>query len=134
MQKQAKFYRACGEIGRRARLRIWCFATCRFESYHAHDETKEEFSKKREFLFFLRIDNASSKRSREAPQNVVPRGLRKASVVNFTIRIDNACSIRSQAAWLSHALRVAVSYFGTTTRIPIYKKHRVYHKKRYTLR
>ena len=37
--------RACGEIGRRARLRIWCFATCRFESYHAHDWTKEEFSK-----------------------------------------------------------------------------------------
>ena len=27
---------ACGEIGRRARLRIWCFATCRFESYQAH--------------------------------------------------------------------------------------------------
>ena len=32
--------RACGEIGRRARLRIWCFATCRFESYHAHDWMK----------------------------------------------------------------------------------------------
>ena len=28
---------ACGEIGRRARLRIWCFATCRFESYQAHN-------------------------------------------------------------------------------------------------
>ena len=28
--------RARGEIGRRARLRIWCFATCRFESYRAH--------------------------------------------------------------------------------------------------
>ena len=40
-----KTSRACGEIGRRARLRIWCFATCRFESYHAHDWTKEEFSK-----------------------------------------------------------------------------------------
>ena len=28
---------ACGEIGRRARLRIWCSDTCRFESYQAHD-------------------------------------------------------------------------------------------------
>ena len=27
---------ACGEIGRHARLRIWCFAACRFESYQAH--------------------------------------------------------------------------------------------------
>ena len=30
------FLCACGEIGRRARLRIWCLATCRFESYQAH--------------------------------------------------------------------------------------------------
>ena len=29
---------ACGEIGRRARLRIWCRETCRFESYQAHPE------------------------------------------------------------------------------------------------
>ena len=42
---------ACGEIGRRARLRIWCSDTCRFESYQAHDWTKEEFSK--EFSSFL---------------------------------------------------------------------------------
>ncbi len=27
---------ACGEIGIRARLRIWCRETCRFESYQAH--------------------------------------------------------------------------------------------------
>ena len=27
---------ASGGIGRRARLRIWCFTTCRFESYLAH--------------------------------------------------------------------------------------------------
>ena len=41
-------------------------------------------SQNREFLFpVLRIDNACSKRSREAPQNVVPRGLRSASVVNY---------------------------------------------------
>ena len=45
LQSQKQNSRACGEIGRRARLRIWCFATCRFESYHAHDWTKEEFSK-----------------------------------------------------------------------------------------
>ena len=36
--------------------------------------------------------------SHEAPQNVLPRGLRKASVVNFTIRIDNASSKRSREA------------------------------------
>lgn len=29
-------FRACGEIGRRARLRIWWFMPCRFESYQAH--------------------------------------------------------------------------------------------------
>lgn len=28
--------RACGVIGSRARLRIWCRETCRFESYQAH--------------------------------------------------------------------------------------------------
>ena len=28
------------EIGRRARLRIWCFATCRFESYRAHKKER----------------------------------------------------------------------------------------------
>ena len=27
---------ACGVIGSRARLRIWCLTTCRFESYQAH--------------------------------------------------------------------------------------------------
>ena len=27
---------ACGEIGRRARLRIWWLRSCRFESYQAH--------------------------------------------------------------------------------------------------
>ena len=32
--------RARGEIGRRARLRIWCFATCRFESYRAHPDKR----------------------------------------------------------------------------------------------
>ena len=30
--------RACGVIGSRARLRIWCRETCRFESYQAHEK------------------------------------------------------------------------------------------------
>ena len=38
---------ACGEIGRRARLRIWCSDTCRFESYQAHRDERG-FS----FVFF----------------------------------------------------------------------------------
>ncbi len=33
---------ACGEIGRRARLRIWCLAMCRFESCQAH-KLQEDF-------------------------------------------------------------------------------------------
>ena len=32
---------ACGGIGRRARLRIWCLTTCRFESCQAHKVSKE---------------------------------------------------------------------------------------------
>ena len=35
---------ACGEIGRRARLRIWCRETCRFESYQAHPRASKQFS------------------------------------------------------------------------------------------
>ncbi len=30
--------RACGGIGRRARLRIWLFTQCRFESCQAHEQ------------------------------------------------------------------------------------------------
>lgn len=38
--------RACGEIGRRARLRIWYREMCRFESYQAHSsKTATSFSK-----------------------------------------------------------------------------------------
>ncbi len=40
---------ACGEIGRHARLRIWCFAACRFESYQAHKEKTGS----RPFFFIL---------------------------------------------------------------------------------
>ena len=37
--KKAIFVTHCGYgvIGSRARLRIWCRETCRFESYHAHN-------------------------------------------------------------------------------------------------
>ena len=41
---------ACGEIGRRARLRIWCSDTCRFESYQAH--RKRMFRKKLPLFLF----------------------------------------------------------------------------------
>ena len=51
-------------------------------------------------------------------------------VLSIITRIDNACSIRSQDAWHSHALRVAVSYFRTTTRIPIYKNKKCKRTKR----
>ena len=69
---------------------------------------KRNFTTKKFLFFCCKIDNTCSKRSREAPQNVVPRGLRKASVVNLKDIIDNTCSNRSQDAWRSHALRVAV--------------------------
>ena len=35
---QMRNSRACGVIGSRARLRIWCRETCRFESYQAHEK------------------------------------------------------------------------------------------------
>ena len=46
---------ACGEIGRRARLRIWCRETCRFESYQAHcfSTTPLLTMIKRGVLFFI---------------------------------------------------------------------------------
>ena len=55
---------ACGEIGRRARLRIWCRETCRFESYQAHHNTflKENFLRGRLSFLFARTQFADSKR------------------------------------------------------------------------
>ena len=38
MRTFESFSRACGVIGSRARLRIWCRETCRFESYQAHEK------------------------------------------------------------------------------------------------
>ena len=70
--------RACGEIGRRARLRIWCFATCRFESYHAHDWTKEEFSKQGIPL--------SCFENRQCRQRLVKRRMGEARTVWAAIR------------------------------------------------
>ena len=43
---------ACGGIGRRARLRIWCLATCRFESCQAHSTS---FTYKAERLFCVHV-------------------------------------------------------------------------------
>ena len=55
---------ACGVIGSRARLRIWCLTTCRFESYQAHfiktpsrySLTTRRFFIGRSFTFFNTID------------------------------------------------------------------------------
>ena len=46
---------ACGEIGRRARLRIWCRETCRFESYQAHHFISSGYSDGVSFLFIPRM-------------------------------------------------------------------------------
>ena len=35
--------RGYGEIGRHARLRIWCRKACRFESYYPHEKPKQKF-------------------------------------------------------------------------------------------
>lgn len=43
---------ACGGIGRRARLRIWCLATCRFESCQAHTPS---FTYKAKRLFCVHV-------------------------------------------------------------------------------
>ena len=39
-RNQKNIDRGCGVIGSRARLRIWCLATCRFESYQPHKNFK----------------------------------------------------------------------------------------------
>ena len=46
-------FRACGEIGRRARLRIWWFMPCRFESYQAHHTPPPTASQKPSGIFFM---------------------------------------------------------------------------------
>ena len=47
-------FRACGEIGRRARLRIWWFMPCRFESYQAHHNPPPTASQKPSGIFMSR--------------------------------------------------------------------------------
>ena len=44
---------------------------------------KRNFTTKKFLFFCCKIDKTCSNRSREASQNVVPRGLRLASVVNY---------------------------------------------------
>ena len=46
-----RIFRACGEIGRRARLRIWWFMPCRFESYQAHHNPPPTASQKPSGIF-----------------------------------------------------------------------------------
>ena len=46
-------FRACGEIGRRARLRIWWFMPCRFESYQAHHNPPPTASQKPSGIFYV---------------------------------------------------------------------------------
>ena len=62
-QKQC---RACGVIGSRARLRIWCRETCRFESYHAHKfpyRNRQKPSKLSDFEGFSLLEETSSQKS-----------------------------------------------------------------------
>ena len=57
---------ACGEIGIRARLRIWCRETCRFESYQAHcfSTTPLLTMIKRGVLFFIPLAAEDGTRNR----------------------------------------------------------------------
>ena len=57
---------ACGEIGIRARLRIWCRKTCRFESYQAHSFSTTPLLTmiKRGVLFFIPAAAEDSTRNR----------------------------------------------------------------------
>lgn len=41
----ANFTGGCGEIGRHARLRIWCFTAWGFESLHPHNRTEEQMNR-----------------------------------------------------------------------------------------
>ncbi|MBR3611971.1 MAG: hypothetical protein IKL54_01605, partial [Bacteroidaceae bacterium] len=59
---------------------------------------KRNSQKKREFLFFFENRQCEQQKVTRSTAPVVPRGLRKASIVNFTIRIDNTCSNRSREA------------------------------------
>ena len=52
-------FRGYGEIGRHARLRIWCRKACRFESYYPH-KTKCNSLNFRELHFFLEAPNPFS--------------------------------------------------------------------------
>ena len=72
--------------------RMWCRVGCGWQA----------------LSIITRIDNADSGWSNEGRAKLVPFGPRKGGVVNLKDIIDNACSNRSQDAWRSHALRVAV--------------------------
>ena len=48
-------FRGYGEIGRHARLRIWCRKACRFESYYPHKKLKRRFG----LFYWKRMARAS---------------------------------------------------------------------------
>ena len=72
---------ACGEIGRRARLRIWCSDTCRFESYQAHKKRRESnFSPL--FIINISIDYSAKLRTFDfSPAGTSSSGRRGAKMV-----------------------------------------------------
>ena len=59
---------------------------------------KRNSQKKESSSFFFENRQYEPQKVTRSAAPVVPRGLRKASVVNFTIRIDNTCSNRSREA------------------------------------
>ena len=64
-------FRACGEIGRRARLRIWWFMPCRFESYQAHHNPPPTASQKPSGIFLCL---ESSQKAPESPLHLPHEG------------------------------------------------------------
>ena len=68
-------FRACGEIGRRARLRIWWFMPCRFESYQAHHNPPPTASQKPSGIFLCPYHTPSSqsfrRRKTEIPTSLL---------------------------------------------------------------
>ena len=64
-------FRACGEIGRRARLRIWWFMPCRFESYQAHHNPPPTASQKPSGIFLCL---ESPQKAPESPLHLPMRG------------------------------------------------------------
>ena len=80
-------FRACGEIGRRARLRIWWFMPCRFESYQAHHNPPPTASQKPSGLFLCSYHTKNTIRKSADSLIVSADAIRKPA---DTIRIFSA--------------------------------------------